>query len=90
MYCPAVRARRNAASPCFSRHAASAASDAANMVACKIARQLFNIPRRIARIRSGEIAEYPELMSEEGFCIDAIISPERSVTTYLHSLIEPR
>ena len=49
---------------------ACAASDAANMVACKIARQLFNIPRRIARIRSGEFSEHPELMSEEGFCID--------------------
>ncbi len=67
---------------------ACAASDAANMVACKIGRQLFNIPRRIARIRSAEFPEHPELMSEEGFCIDAIISPERSVTTYLHSLIE--
>ena len=39
---------------------------------CKIARQLFNIPRRIARIRSGEFSEHPELMSEEGFCIDAL------------------
>ncbi len=35
------------------------------MVACKIARQLFNIPRRIARIRSVEFAEHAELMSEE-------------------------
>ncbi|MCW0209575.1 Trk system potassium transporter TrkA [Achromobacter veterisilvae] len=67
---------------------ACAASDTANMVACKIARQLFNVPRRIARIRSAEFAEHAELMSEEGFCIDALISPERSVTTYLHSLIE--
>ena len=67
---------------------ACAASDTANMVACKIARQLFNIPRRIARIRSAEFPEHPELMSDEGFCIDALISPERSVTTYLHSLIE--
>ncbi|WP_312994944.1 NAD-binding protein, partial [Achromobacter animicus] len=67
---------------------ACAASDSANMVACKIARQLFNIPRRIARIRSAEFPEHPELMSEEGFCIDALISPERSVTTYLQSLIE--
>lgn len=46
---------------------ACAASDTANMVACKIARQLFNIPRRIARIRSAEFPEHPELMSEEGF-----------------------
>ena len=35
-----------------------------------------------------DFAEHPELMGEEGFCIDALISPERSVTTYLHSLIE--
>ena len=67
---------------------ACAASDAANMVACKMARQLFNVPRRIARIRSPEFPEHPELMGEDGFCIDALISPERSVTTYLHSLIE--
>src|SRR3546814_5753741 len=58
------------------------------MVGCKIARQLFNVPRRIARIRMRDFAEHPELMGEEGFCIDALISPERSVTTYLHSLIE--
>jgi len=67
---------------------ACSASDAANMVACKIARQLFNVPRRIARIRMPEFADHPELMGEEGFCIDALISPERSVTRYLHSLIE--
>ncbi|SAI67368.1 Trk system potassium uptake protein [Bordetella ansorpii] len=67
---------------------ACAASDSANMVACKIARQLFNVPRRIARIRMPEFADHPELMGDEGFCIDALISPERSVTTYLHSLIE--
>jgi trk system potassium uptake protein TrkA len=34
------------------------------------------------------VAEYPELMGEEGFCIDSLISPERSVTAYLHRLIE--
>ena len=68
---------------------ACAASDTANMVACKIARQLFNIPRRIARIRSAEFPEHPELMSDEGF-IDALISPERSVTTYLQPDRIPR
>jgi trk system potassium uptake protein TrkA len=67
---------------------ACAASDAVNLVACRIARQIFNIPRRIARIRASDVAEYPELMGDDGFCVDALISPERSVTTYLHSLIE--
>jgi len=67
---------------------ACSASDAANMVSCKITRQLFNVPRRIARIRMRDFEDQPELMGEEGFCIDALISPERSVTAYLHSLIE--
>ncbi|VFR86500.1 Trk system potassium uptake protein TrkA [plant metagenome] len=62
--------------------------DSANLVVCKLARQIFNVPRRIARIRSPEIPEMPELLGEDGFCIDSVISPERSVTTYLHSLIE--
>ncbi|MVW71443.1 Trk system potassium transporter TrkA [Bordetella sp. 15P40C-2] len=67
---------------------ACSASDSANMVSCKITRQLFNVPRRIARIRIPDFEDHPELMGDEGFCIDALISPERSVTAYLHSLIE--
>jgi trk system potassium uptake protein TrkA len=67
---------------------ACAASDAVNLVACRIARQIFNVPRRIARVRSSDVAEYPELMGDDGFCIDALISPERSVADYLHRLIE--
>jgi len=67
---------------------ACTASDAVNLVTCKIARQIFNVPRRIARVRSAEITKYPELLGEEGFCVDAIISPESSVTSYLLKLIE--
>lgn len=62
-------------------------SDEVNLVACKIARQIFNIPQRIARIRSNEFVDQPELIND-GFGIDHLISPERSVTTYLHRLIE--
>ncbi|MEI2415289.1 Trk system potassium transporter TrkA [Orrella sp. JC864] len=67
---------------------ACATQDTANLVTCKIARQIFNVPRRIARIRSADYPEMPELLGEEGFCVDSLISPERSVTTYLQSLIE--
>lgn len=67
---------------------ACAASDAVNLVACKIARMVFNVPRRIARIRSSEIPLMPELMEEPGFCVDALISPESSVTAYLQKLVE--
>jgi len=67
---------------------ACAASDAINLVACKIARQVFNVPRRVARIRSSEIPAMPELLGEDGFCVDALISPESSVTDYLTKLVE--
>lgn len=67
---------------------ACAASDAINLVACKIARQVFNVPRRVARIRSSEIPSMPELLGEDGFCVDALISPESSVTDYLTKLVE--
>lgn len=62
-------------------------SDEVNLVACKIARQIFNVPQRIARIRSNEFVDQPELIAD-GFGIDHLISPERSVTTYLERLIE--
>ena len=67
---------------------ACTASDEANLVACKIARQIFNVPQRIARIRSNEFVDQPDLIGTDGFGIDHLISPERSVTTYLQRLIE--
>ena len=67
---------------------ACAASDSVNLVTCKIARKVFNVPRRIARIRSSEIPSHPDLLGEEGFCVDALISPEGSVTDYLQKLVE--
>jgi len=67
---------------------ACTASDEANLVACKVARHVFNVPQRIARIRSNEFVDQPELIGADGFCVDHLISPERSVTTYLHRLIE--
>lgn len=67
---------------------ACAASDAVNLVTCKISRTLFNVPRRVARIRSSELPGIPELLEEDGFAVDAVISPEGSVTAYLQKLIE--
>ena len=67
---------------------ACATSDETNLVACKIAKQVFNLPRRIARARAPAFLDHPELMGEEGFCVDHLISPERSVTAYLDSLVE--
>ncbi len=66
---------------------ACTASDESNLVACRIARQVFNIPQRIARIRSNEFVDRPDIIGAEGFCIDHLISPERSVTAYLERLV---
>ncbi|NLY65136.1 MAG: Trk system potassium transporter TrkA [Alcaligenaceae bacterium] len=66
---------------------ACAATDTGNLISCKIAKDVFNIPRRIVRVRAPSYSSNEELL-KESFGVDSIISPERSVTQYLHSLIE--
>ena len=62
--------------------------DEVNMVACKMAHDLFNVPVRLARIRDQDILEYPTLFKEGGFAVNHIITPAQIVTDYLVSLIE--
>ena len=62
-------------------------SDESNLCACKVARTLFNLPTRIARLRSGEFVDYPELLSTENFAVDFSICPEQIVTDYIKRLI---
>lgn len=64
------------------------ATDETNLVACKIAADLFNTPTRIARVRNVELREHPELTGEAGFRVDHIIWPEQSVTEALLRLVE--
>ena len=63
-------------------------SDETNLVACKMAANLFNTPTRIARVRSRSILARPELLTDEGFAVDYAISPEDIVTEYITRLIE--
>lgn len=60
---------------------AATRSDEVNMVCCQIARVAFDIPRKIARIRSRTYlgAESQGVYDREQLGIDAIISPEREV-----------
>jgi trk system potassium uptake protein len=64
------------------------ASDESNLVACKIAADLFNIPSRIARVRNVELQQHPDLIGERGFRVTNVIFPEQTVTDYLLKLIE--
>jgi trk system potassium uptake protein TrkA len=64
------------------------ASDETNLVACKIAKLLFNIPTCIARIRQSDYLHDDQLMSAEGFCVDHIISPEQIITQSIYRLVK--
>lgn len=56
-------------------------SDEVNMVACQVAHSIFNIPKKIARIRAQDYirSQWAQLFARENMPIDAIISPEMEV-----------
>ncbi len=87
----------NAASPSVLREAGSedadllialTQSDQTNLCACRIAKAMFNVPTRIARLRSTDYIDYPELLSDENFAVDFSICPEQIVTDYIQRLID--
>ncbi|MDZ4322663.1 MAG: NAD-binding protein, partial [Alphaproteobacteria bacterium] len=56
-------------------------ADEVNMVACQIAHSLFNVPLKIARVRSKSYLnpEWTDLYKPDNMPIDLIISPELEV-----------
>lgn len=67
---------------------ACAPLDETNLVACKLAHDLYNVQTTIARLRSPEFADGSELMGKSGFAVDQVICPEQSLTHYIRKLIE--
>ena len=67
---------------------ACAAQDETNLVCCKVAQLVFNIPKRIARVRSNGFTLDERLTGPDGFGVDRIICPEESLTRYIGKLIE--
>jgi trk system potassium uptake protein TrkA len=67
---------------------ACAALDETNLVACKVAKQLYSTPTTIARLRSPEFIDGGELTGDAGFGVDHVICPEATVTQYIDRLIE--
>jgi trk system potassium uptake protein TrkA len=63
-------------------------SDDTNLVACRLAACLFNVPRRIARLRASDYLDNTKVIGEEGFDIDLAICPEQILTDYLVRLVE--
>jgi len=86
----------NAASPSVLRAAgaddadlliAVTQSDQTNLCACRVAKALFNLPTRIARLRSTDFVDHPELLNDDNFAVDFSICPEQIVTDYIRRLI---
>jgi trk system potassium uptake protein TrkA len=63
-------------------------SDETNMIGCLVAQVLFQIPTKIARIRSSSYANYTDIFAKKAIPIDVIISPESIVTQFIERLIE--
>ena len=65
-------------------------NDETNMIVCQLASSLFNISKKIARIRSQEFLEgkWSKLYSKSNIPIDVIISPEREVAKSLFRKLE--
>jgi trk system potassium uptake protein TrkA len=63
-------------------------SDDTNLVACRLAARLFNVPRRIARLRATDYLSNDKVIGEEGFDIDLAICPEQVLTDYIVKLVE--
>jgi trk system potassium uptake protein TrkA len=62
-------------------------SDQTNLCACRIAKAMFNLPTRVARLRSADYITHPELLDEANFAVDFSICPEQIVTDYIVKLI---
>jgi len=63
-------------------------SDETNLAACKIAARMFNVPRRVARVRATDFLNDERLLGADGFEVDLSICPEQVLTEYIVKLIE--
>ena len=62
-------------------------SDQTNLVACKIARGLFNVPTRVARLRGVDFFREENLLADDMFSVSHAICPEQEVTDYIARLV---
>ena len=63
-------------------------NDEVNIVACQVAHYLFNVPKKISRVRYGSYRRHPRLFGDAAVPIDVIIHPEKLVTDHIHRLLD--
>ena len=67
---------------------ALADNDETNIVACQIASTLFNVPKKIARLRDASYHRHPSLFRRDAIPIDLLLSPEQLVSQTIARLIQ--
>lgn len=68
---------------------ALSARDEANIIACRIAHTIFNIPTKIAQVTTrGYLEEQARLFGKDAIPIDVLVSPELSVARNVSMLIK--
>lgn len=64
-------------------------TDEVNMLSCQIAYSMFNMPTKIARIRSEQYIRYKDkLFHNQDMPVDHLIAPEQLVINYIKRLID--
>lgn len=63
-------------------------SDETNMIACLLAKAMFKIPRKIARIRNPDYFFNKEILNKNNLDIDPAINPELEVARAITRLLE--
>jgi len=63
-------------------------SDETNMMACQVAHHLFNVPKKIARVRAQTFLDLKDkLFHKDAIPIDVIINPEHEIVNFIKNLI---
>ncbi len=63
-------------------------NDEVNMAACHVAKNIFNVPKRIARLRANEYLNDEDGFEKKFFSINDVISPNILVTDYVKNIID--
>jgi trk system potassium uptake protein TrkA len=63
-------------------------SDEVNMCACHVAKTIFNVPKRIARLRANEYLRVEDNFDKKFFSINEVISPNILLTNYVKNILD--
>ena len=63
-------------------------SDEVNMAACHISKSIFNVPKRIARLRANEYLRVEDGFDKKNFSINEVISPNILLTDYVKNILD--